>query len=172
MQSLTTPGRAAVRRPTTPERAALQSGTPIVLGSQVNGNGTLDGGFQLSGYLSRVRVMDGVLRAEQILHNFNEEKGDFEAGPPQFRDSMGDQTALNDRIYRRRVVVFSEVQTNAALVGSTPPGSTLRVLSSDGGGGFEGGRCGSPESKKWASVKRARALQRTVCARTTGGCAV
>ena len=110
------------------------SGTPIVLGSQVNGNGTLDGGFQLSGYLSRVRVMDGVLRAEQILHNFNEEKGDFEAGPPQFRDPMGDQTAFNDRTYRRRVVVFSQLPTDAAFAGSTPPGSTLRVLSSDGGG--------------------------------------
>jgi hypothetical protein len=116
--------------------------TKIVLGTQINQDGvTLEfpgigeaGVFHFSGYLSRVRVHDGVLRAEQVAHNYNEERENFAPGPPQFRNPPTDHMAFNDRTYQREVVILTQVTANAALVGRTPAGSTLEVQSSAGGG--------------------------------------
>jgi predicted DNA-binding WGR domain protein len=107
------------------------SRTKIFLGSQINADGvTPEKPF--SGYLSRVRVHDGILRPEQVAHNFSEELPDFTK--PQIGNPPVDEMAFDDRPYRRRVVIQSAIPANVALVGSTPPDATLEVDSNGGGG--------------------------------------
>ena len=52
------------------------AGTSIVLASQLNADGSEETGLKGQLSLSRVRVHDGVLSPEQIVHNFNADKDD------------------------------------------------------------------------------------------------